>query len=118
MEKLFRPNKWFVGFCGLLIVVFLSLQYVSRMRLQGLAQAWGAEIFTWDWPGQNLHSIGKMTKADVVKKTESDAVVKVTGTQTLDRSGAQPQHTETECGAQLTFYKTNNDWVLGKVELQ
>jgi hypothetical protein len=89
MEKLFRPNKWFVGFCGLLIVVFVSLQYVSRMRLQGLAQAWGKEIYTW-----------------------------VTGVQTLDWSGDQPQHSETECGAQLTFYKTNNDWVLGKVELQ
>ena len=34
-----------------LIVVFASLQYVSRMRLQHLAEAWGGEIYTWDWPG-------------------------------------------------------------------
>lgn len=118
MEKLFRPNKWFVGFCGLLIVVFVSLQYVSRMRLQSLAEAWGNEVYTWDWPARNLHSRATMTKAEVIKKTESDAVVKVTGTQTLEESGAKPQRSDTECGAVLNFYKTNNDWVLGKVELQ
>ncbi len=121
MEKLFHPNKWFVAFCGLLIVVFFSLQYVSTLRLQSLAQAWGAQIFTWDWPGQELHSRAKITKAELVKKTESDAILKVTGTQTLERAGAADvaqQHTETECGALLTFYKSNNDWVLGKVELQ
>ncbi|HEY9679460.1 MAG TPA: hypothetical protein V6C76_15740 [Drouetiella sp.] len=118
MEKLFTPNKWFVGFCGILIVVFLSLQYVSRARLLDLAQAWAAEIYTYDWPGANLHSSAKMTKADLVKKTESDAVIKVSGKQSLDVTGAAPKHSETECGAQLTFYKHNNEWVLGKVELQ
>jgi hypothetical protein len=121
MEKLFRPNKWFVAFCGLLIVVFFSLQYVSQMRLKSLAEAWGVQVFTWDWPGQGLHSSAKMTKAEVVKKTESDAILKVTGTQTVDRAGEADlakKRTETACGALLTFYKSNNDWVLGKVELQ
>lgn len=118
MEKLFRPNKWFVAFCGILIVVFVSLQYVSRMRLQHLAEAWGAEIYTWNWPGADLHSSAKMTKVDIVKKSESDAVIRVTGMQSLDQSGSSQKHSETECSALLNFYKSNNDWVLGKVELQ
>ena len=81
----------------------------------------GAEqIFTWDWPDKE-HSHATITGAELVKKTDADAVVRVTGTQVIERVGQTDpaqQKSETACGALLTFYKSNNDWVLGKVELQ
>src|SRR5262249_41594302 len=120
MEKLFHPNKWFVGFCALLIVVFFALQYVVSERLQGLAKAWGEQVFTWDWPGVEQSKV-TITKTELVKRTDVDAVLKVTGTQLIERVGATDPaqaKSETECGALLTFYKSNNEWVLGKVELQ
>lgn len=128
MEKLFHPNKWFVAFCASLIAVFALLQFVVNMRLENLAKGWCSEIYTFDWPPLKLHSSVKVTDAHVVKRGENDAVVKVHGLQTLEKievekiaggavaAASAPE--VTKCGAQLTFYKQNNDWFLGKVELQ
>ena len=130
LEKIFHPNKWFVAFCAALITVFMLLQFVVNTRLENLAKGWCNEIYTWDWPPLNMHSSVKVTDAQVVKRGEADAVVKVHGLQTLQKmdagagavsgalSGASSAAEVTKCGAQLTFYKQNNDWLLGKVELQ
>jgi hypothetical protein len=120
LEKIFNPNKWFVAFCALLIAVFAGLQFVVSMRLEDLAKGWCKEVYTWDWPPLNMHSSIKITDAQVVKRGENDAVVKVHGVQTLKKidGGADGPAVVTKCGAQLTFYKKKNDWFLGRVELQ
>lgn len=118
MEKLFRPGKWLVLFCGVFVLLWGVLQYVSNSRLKEEAEIIGASLFTWTWPGDDWSSRAEISSADVVSKTETGAVVKVTGKQTLNLSAGV---TETaDCAATLTFYKLsekNKDyWVLGKVE--
>lgn len=130
MDNLFRPGKWLVLFCGVFLLLFGVLQYVSNARLKQEAMIVAERIFTWMWSGDNLESQAKITDADVVQKGANDAIVKVKGKQTLtsfapgatfDRS--KPTSAETmECAATLHFYKMsmqNKDyWMLGKVEFQ
>lgn len=125
MEKIFTPNKWFVAFCGLLVVVFLSLKWVINMRIADEAKEIGQEIFTWKWDSLNWQSSAEMTGAEVLRVTDTDAIVKVQGKQVLTRSSGdgqneagQPKREVVDCGATLTFYKSSNKWKLGKVELQ
>jgi hypothetical protein len=119
LEKIFRPSKWFVGFCACLVAVFALLQFVVNARLEDIAKGWCKEVYTWDWP-KRMHSSIKITDARVVKRGEADAIVKVQGEQTLndDAATAGSAPVVTKCGAQLTFYKQNSEWFLGKVELQ
>jgi len=121
MEKIFSPNRWFVLFCGLLIVVWALLQFVGSMRLSQAAQEVGAEVFTWNWPEKHLVSEATITDTKIIKKTDNDAVVAVKARQTL-RSDAGTNSTgdtrQSECDATLTFYRNSNVWYLGKVELQ
>jgi hypothetical protein len=125
MENIFRPNKWFVMFCGLLVCVWLGLQLVATMRLADEAKLVGKHVFTWEWPAAGLYSSATIGKADVIRRSDTDAIVKVKGEQLLtsarqsaDGKPGSERSEVVECGATLTFYKSSNDWVLGRVELE
>jgi hypothetical protein len=83
MENLFRPGKWLVLFCGVFVLLWGVLQYVSNARLKEEAEQVGQNLFTWSWPGDNWESVGNITDASVIQKTDKDAVVAVKGKQTL-----------------------------------
>ncbi len=121
MEKIFTPNKWFVGFCALLIVVFGALKVVGDMRLAEIASEAGKDVFIWDWPTKGLSSKVMAMKSHVVRRDANDAVVEVSGHQivskTLNGAQAEPD-LETDVNATLTFYRRNSQWELGKVELK
>lgn len=125
MEKIFYPNKWFVLFCGLLVLVWIVLQSVANMRIAEHAKLVGQHIFSWSWPDRRWLSAAQITKADVLHRTGTDAVVKIEGRQVLTMPGAGSQIDSgssksevVDCAATLTFYKASNNWVLGKVELK
>jgi hypothetical protein len=115
VEKLFRPSKWFVGFCGLLVIVWLGLQYVANMRLEDEARNIAAQILNWSWPRYNYQSQAEITGARVVRKSDTDAIVEVKGRQKLF-DGSQPE--TVDCNVKLLLYKASNNWVLGRVEQQ
>jgi hypothetical protein len=125
MEKIFTPNKWFVLFCTVFIGIFVGLQYVIRERVETAAKQIGEQVFTWDWQDKNICSRARMSKAKIIKLTENDAVIQLSGEQEfspLERAKPNPAKPETldhsPCQATLTFYKQQNNWVLGRVELQ
>lgn len=125
VEKLFRPSRWFVYFCGLLVLVWLALQYVSNERLSAQAKEEGKNLFTWSWKVLGAASQADITEVKVLHRSEGDAVVQVKGRQgiTISDPGATASATGDksemlDCGATLTFYKSSNKWILGKVELQ
>ena len=125
MENIFRPNKWFVGFCALLIVVWGGLQLVSNTRLSDEAKACALDVFTWDWPGRNWTSIASVSDANVLRKSDTDAIVRVRGKQVLTVAPAgvkadfkNSRSEEFDFAATLTFYRASNRWVLGKVDFE
>jgi hypothetical protein len=122
MENIFRPGKWFVLFCGMFIILWGVLQYVSNARLKEEATMIGAGIFTWSWPGGDFASKGQITDASVVQKNANDAVVKIKGKQSFGPESTIASNPEVvDVEATLYFYKTSIDnkdyWMLGKVEL-
>ncbi|MEZ4488593.1 MAG: hypothetical protein R3C24_03710 [Cyanobacteriota/Melainabacteria group bacterium] len=130
MEKIFTPNRWFVLFCGLLILVWGALRIVADVRLCEHAKLVGESIFTYSWPELSLRSEVESIKAQVVRRGSHDAVVTVTGTQVLSdplKSGIQSGKEKAQSGqsassaelnAVLTFYRSEDRWELGKVELK
>jgi hypothetical protein len=120
IEKLFRPSKYFVGFCALLVLVWFGYQAVASARISEEASAAAADIFDWSFPELNASSHADITASKVLKKSETSAVVEVRGKQNLKTTSNTGENTiETaDCGATLTFYKRNKMWILGKVELQ
>ena len=122
MEKIF---SWpvLVSFCAIFIVCWVALQSVSNMRVEAKAQFFGDKIFSWNWPDEKMQSRGEITEASIVKKSDNDAIVKISGKQVLtvnpgtDSLDNSPGKTETvDCAAVLTLYRKNNDWELGRVE--
>lgn len=122
MDKIF---SWpvLVSFCAIFIVTWVALQSVSNMRVEAKAQMYGDKIFSWNWPDQNMQSRAEITEASILKKSDNDALVKISGKQLLTvRSGTDsldnpPGKTDTvDCSATLTLYRKNNDWELGRVE--
>lgn len=121
MENIFRPGKWLVLFCGVFLLLYGVLQYVSNARLKEEATMVGTGIFTWSWPGE-YESRAQITDADVVTKNANDAVVKIRGKQIMGSEATIASNPQTEdIEATLYFYKTSIDnkdyWMLGKVEL-
>ena len=123
MEKLFSW-KVLVSFCTVFVVSWIALQTVSNMRLEGEAELIGADIFCWNWPGENWQSRAQMTEASIISKSANDAVIKVSGKQqiiarppgkALDNLSGQSQ--TVDCSAILTLYRKSNRWVLGRAEL-
>ncbi len=123
MEKIFSPNRWFVLFCALLVAVWLGLQAVVNLRVADEAKLVGQRIFTWSWPGRHWASRAEITAAEVLRRSGTDAIVKIKGRQVLTRphaadgGDAAMSSVTTDVSATLTFYKASNNWVLGKVEL-
>jgi hypothetical protein len=137
MEKIFRPNRIFVIFCLLLIFVWLGLQYVSNMRISEAASSEALEIFDWQWPGQVASNV-EITNVSVISKSENEARVRVKAKQTLtklaeaiadstekkdkpndsnpDTQPASGAATSSDTACVLTLYRSNRNWVLGKVE--
>lgn len=134
MEKLFSFNKFFVAFCALLIAIVLAAKIVSDMKVADDAKKVAQEIFQWDWESMHLHCDAVITDAKVLDRSETEAKVEVTGTQTISNAvmsadsnpdssttgakitGGAPR--QSDCKAILTFYRTNNQWELGRVEIQ
>jgi hypothetical protein len=121
MEKIFTFNKWFVLFCGLLVLMWLALQTVATMRLEELAAEEAKHVFSWQWLGFG-RSRGVIEKAHLIKKSEADAIVRVTARQVVEAE-AEPGHfqskgPEVTASALLTFYRVDKDWLLGKVDFE
>jgi hypothetical protein len=122
MDKIFTPNRVFVYFCAALIAVWAGLQFVSNQLLSALAERDGKSILSWSWPDRNLSEQVDSLHSQVVSRSATDAVVKVSGQQTLRKSLDDGKtYTEvgkpTECSATLRYYHNNKSWVLGGVEL-
>jgi hypothetical protein len=121
MEKIFTPNKWFVLFCALLVLMWLALQLVATMRLEALATEEATHVFSWQWLGVG-RSRAKIEKAHLVKRSEADAIVRVMARQVVEeevKSGHFiAKEPEVTCSALLTFYRVDKDWLLGKVEFE
>lgn len=127
MEKLFRPNKWFVLFCGSLIAVWLGLQYVSNARIEEAAKVLALEVFDWSWP-EKVSSKVEVTGVSILNKGENEAKVRVKGKQKFvrlvnedsqnknDEGNSSAQIPPSESAVVLTLYRSNRNWVLGKVE--
>ena len=122
MEKIFTPNRWFVGFCALLILAFGALKVVADMHLAEIASNVGKDIYSWEW--QDVNSTISAVHSRVLRRDANDAVVEVSGHQILvAKVGESPtmekeSSQETDVKAVLTFYRRNSRWELGKVELK
>ena len=121
MEKIFNP-KILVIFCAIFIVVWVMLQTFSNMRIEAEAQLIGDTIFNWEWP-EECRSNVQIEKASIIKKSDNDAVVKVSGKQILTPlsrvdplDNSSPRSQTVDCSATLTLYKKSDHWVLGRVE--
>lgn len=128
MEKIFSW-KVLVGFCAVFLVSWIMLQIVSNWRLEAEAQILGEGVFSWAWPGENWESKAQITEVSIVRKSDYDAIIKVSGKQVLtvrepgESLDNSPGRSETvDCSAVLTLYKqsdkeSGDKWVLGRVEL-
>lgn len=111
-------------FCALIVLMFGALQTVANMRLQELAKAEGEQLFSWQWSGIGAASCS-IDHSDIIKKTETDAVVRVKGAEKItltsgagDNKVSQPAETTVACSAVLTFYRKDKEWMLGKVQFE
>lgn len=96
MEKIFTPNRWFIGFCALLIVVVGALKIVGDMHLAEEAKLVAANIFSFDWPGLGVESRVSSINAHVISHSEHDAVVEVSGRQYIAKLVPAPAKAATE----------------------
>jgi hypothetical protein len=122
MEKFFTPNRIFVFFCAALIAIWASLQFVSNQLLSALAERDGKSIFGWSWPNLKLNEQVDSIHTEVLSRSSTDAVVKVSGVQTLhkaldDGTLVKEVGKPTDCSATLRYYHNNKSWILGGVEL-
>ena len=98
---------------------------MADVRLCETAKLAGLSIFTWNWPELAVQSEVESLNAQVVRRGSHDAVVTVTGRQIIHLSDAdvddkkiveKPSSQDVE--ATLTFYRSEDRWELGKVELR
>ena len=91
------------------------------MRLQELAKTEGERVFSWKWSGL-ASSTGVIEQSDILKKTETDAIVRVKGMEKVALTPAKPNEAITAqavaCSAVLTFYRVDKVWKLGKVQFE
>ncbi len=120
MEKIFTPNKWFVLFCGVLVIVWIVLQVVATLHLQALAREQAVQIFSWQWLGfARSHAL--IEDAQLIKRSDTDAVVRVTAREMIVPDSAivrMPKLSAVHCAALLTFYRVDKNWLLAKVEFE
>jgi len=143
MEKLFSFNKLFFLFCIVFILEWLALQVVSYMRLTGMAKLDGERILGWCWPDKNIRSVIQVYDTKILRRETADAIVKVLAKQaiepisplsattatattmvptktttTISATTGQPLDSASQCAVTLTYYRTNYQWYLGKVDWQ
>lgn len=127
MEKIFTPNRWFVMFCALLIVVWGTLKLVQDMRLSEEARTVAMGIFSYSFPSLSVVSEVESMNAQVINRNDHESLVKVSGRQLISKhpdaqTGGSAQNDSSservDFQANLTFYKSGASWVLGKVELK
>ncbi len=93
------------------------------MRLENEAELIGDTVFNWNWPGGEWASRAEMNQASIIRKTDNDAIIRVSGKQKLSmhdpvEAKGHDDKTETvDCSATLTLYRQSGKWVLGRVEL-
>jgi hypothetical protein len=119
MEKVFSINKWSVGLCAVIIAAFAAVQFAGNEHLTTVASLAAEHIFSWQWLGAG-RSHAVIDKAEVVKRSETDAIVRVKARQLIEQeqAGKFLKQPEIACSALLTFYRSDKDWVLAKVEFQ
>lgn len=117
VEELFTPSRWFVIFCGLLIVIWMALQWVANWRLEEEARIEAAQVFGWEWTNSGWNSTARITRVAVVSRSDTDAVVEVDGQQTVNCLGAEPPVQTLNCRCRLSFYRDNKRWRLASVDL-
>lgn len=83
MDNVFRPGKWLVLFCGVFVLLWGALQFVSNSRLKQEAEVVGQHLFTWTNQGDRMESFASITDATILEKSDRDAVVQIKGQQTL-----------------------------------
>lgn len=120
MEKIFSINKWSVGLCALIVLFYAAFQFTANERLAAEAEIRAKEIFSWQWRG-----LGRSTciidKAEVVKRSEHDATVRVKAREQIEQEQEGKflkKEPQVVCGALLTFYRSDKNWVLAKVEFE
>src|SRR5260221_9567594 len=89
MEKFFTANKWFVGFCAVFLIVVGALQFVGNYRLAAIAKIDGQRIIDWSWPARNMRSKAEVISAEVLKRSDTDAVVKIKAKQRLQERSTE-----------------------------
>ena len=101
--------------------MFGALQVVANMRLQELAKAEGEHLFSWQWAGVAT-ATGIIDHSDVIKKSDTDAIVRVKGIEKVDhpatKAGLAGSSESVACSAVLTFYRKDKEWMLGKVQFE
>jgi hypothetical protein len=122
MDKIFSLNRVFVFFCAALVAIWLALQFVSNSLLSALAERDGRSVFDWHWPDLKLISKVNSLHAEVLSKSPTEAVVKVTGKQILEKTAADRKTLRevgkpTDVSATLTYYHNDRAWILGRVDL-
>ncbi len=133
MEKIFSFNKFFLFFCAVFILEWIALQVVGYMRLTSMAKVDGERILAWQWPYKQIRSVVEIHDTKILKRDANDATVKVLAKQSIQPITGGPivtttpdtvllfppqTKTNTQCTATLTYYRTNSQWFLGKVECQ
>ncbi len=120
MEKLFSLNKFFLFFCAIFVFEWLALQVVGYMRLTSLGKLDGEKILGWTWPAKNTKSVIQIYDTKVLKHDNNDAVIKVLAKQAIEpiNSPSQESKLNSKCAATLTYYRTNSQWFLAKVECE
>jgi hypothetical protein len=136
MEKFFTFNKFFIGFCALLVVIVFASNYARDERIKEQAKVIGQQAGEWNWPAQGVSTTIDDISAKIIKLSENDAEVEVHGKQkvafsnateaasvagektTSDAPSKSPDTADYK--AVLTLYKNGKSpiWLLGKLEEQ
>jgi hypothetical protein len=120
MDKIFSINKWSLALCVCIIAIFLAVQAAGNAHLAASASLAAEHIFSWDWLELG-RSHGVIDKLEVVKRTETDAIVRVLVREQIEQRQAGnliAKRPEINARALLTFYRSDKDWILAKVEFQ
>jgi hypothetical protein len=99
----------------LLLIVWLSLQFVIDERIKEQAATYASDLFTWDWAQLGAKSTFNGTSIKILKRSNSLAKVQVFGLQKLYKIGNTYTY---NVSTVLSLYKMSGNWLLGKAELQ
>lgn len=117
MEKFFSPSKWFVGFCGLFIIVWLALGYIRDQRIKEEAMLLVDKHFSYRYPiGDGSKKVlceAQSENAKIIRRTTTDAQVQVSGKQIRTIDGVK---TESAFKGSITLYKNENIWRVGQLQ--